>query len=121
MKRWNILCTKGILSKDTVRVFPWETWNQDAMPVIHKDNECRLHFYDKPDMVACIDALSRTNMTRIKLIGNHNDDAETISTSNMTLRNQSKISSGNAIHVSFIGDSRIHQIFINLVLQVNLS
>lgn len=94
-KQRAFVCREGILSKDIVKVFPWKKTDQYMIPLIQKNNECQLHFYNKPDMVMCLDAL--TSMT------------DTTKKTNGTKK----------IHVAFIGDSRIHQIFINLILPVN--
>ena len=55
------LCIERVLSKDNIAVFQWKRIDQDVMPLIQKDNECRLHFYNKLDMVTCIDTLTNLN------------------------------------------------------------
>jgi len=87
------LCTEGILKKENI--IPWQKITQ-KIPLIHKDSQCRLHFYYKSDMVTCIEALTSNVITS-------------------SSRNTSMI------HITFVGDSRIHQIFMNFLLSVNIT
>ena len=113
------LCIERVLSKDNIAVFQWKRIDQDVMPLIQKDNECRLHFYNKLDMVTCIDTL--TNLNNNNTYGADNEHATRLISANnfMTLEKRSKRNENRKLHVAFLGDSRIHQIFMNFVLQVN--
>lgn len=99
--RWLPLCTKDILDK---RKYYTEIDNQDryTMPLNHKDG-CRLHFYNKSDIVTCVEAL--TNITPTTVWRNSSNDT----------------SQQIKLHVAFVGDSRIRHMFGNFILQVILT
>ena len=95
------LCTEGILNKRIINYDPLRA-NRDLMPLTHK-NGCRLHFYSQSDMVTCFEALTAADNNNKSSYANTQID-----------NNGTNIK----LHVAFIGDSRIRQIFANFVLQV---
>lgn len=116
------LCTEGVLSKDTLDVFPWKRTDQDVMrlmPLIQKDNACQLHFYNKQDMVTCIEALTSLTNNNSTRSDNSENAVRFISANFITKRKRSKTDGNIKLHVAFLGDSRIHQMYMNLILPVN--
>lgn len=51
------LCTKGILSKKCITLLPLNRVDEN-MPLIHEDEDCRLHLYNKIDFGNCVEALN---------------------------------------------------------------
>lgn len=123
------LCTEGILNRKTIVVTPWGALNEN-IPL--KEHDCRLHLYNKKDMVTCVEALKSIAM-----------DSNTLR-NQPTVRDRFKLTSGisfisrntsnpsikfqiysdgtdqeTLFRMNFIGDSRIHQIYMNFMLQVN--
>lgn len=116
----------------TTIVSPWGTVNEN-MPLIQKDHDCRLHWYDQKDMVICVEALNSIamdfNTIRDKpaVLRDRFQSASGIRFMSRDKSNPSKLfqihSDGTdqdtLFRMDFIGDSRIHQIYMNFMLQVN--
>lgn len=120
------LCTKGILSKKSITLLPWDRLGEN-FPLIHKDEDCRLQLYNKIDFGNCVEALNSiaTYFDANREDPNAGDDAikATFSFMNRDKSNSlekidDKKASGVKFRMSFMGDSRIHQMYLNFVLQV---
>lgn len=116
------------MNRKTLVVTPWGALNEN-IPLVQKEHDCRLHLYTKKDMVTCVEALNSIAM-----------DSKTLR-NKPTVRNRFKLASGigrnksnssikfqiysdntdqdTLFRMDFIGDSRIHQIYMNFMLQVN--
>lgn len=121
------LCTKGILSKKSISLLSWNRLNEN-MPLIHKNDHCRLHLYNKMDFGNCVEAL---NSIAIQFDAKRDSPAESLDDgikSAFSFMNRDKSNSlakidDNRAHdvklrVSFMGDSRIHQMYLNFIMQV---
>jgi len=125
------LCIEGILNRKTLVVTPWGALNEN-IPLVQKEHDCRLHLYNKKDMVTCVEALNSIAMD-VKTIGNQlkahgrfqlTSGISLISrdTSNSSIKFQiysDGTDQDTLFRMNFIGDSRIHQIYMNFMLQVN--
>lgn len=128
------LCTEGILSKKSITMLPWNRFDEN-MPLTHKDGTCRLHYYSKVDIVNCVEALNEISTffdanrndpdamddgIKSAFYFMNRDKSDSLVTNPFLgqIHDQKTTTQDVTLRVSFMGDSRIHQMYLNFIMQV---
>ena len=95
------LCTTNIFDKQRTNLDPLQTDHLIVNQLTKSSGYCRMNYYTHADAVACLDTLKND----LKIDNDEERSNETSTSSEIRKK----------FHISFVGDSRIRQMYKNMV------